>query len=103
MVGKEVYLGRDSEIRDLRCRILTYQNVLALDVSMAETFGMQVINTLDGTKHEPPDVSLSPHLFKFLPQHLNQLSLLGVVKKVRDSDGFGLLYVLALFDLDEMF
>lgn len=96
-------MRRYSEITDLCCRILTYENVLALDVSMAETFGLQELNTFDGSNHKSLNVSLNTHLFDIIPKHLNELSLLGVFKKRRDIDGFGLYYVLTLFHLVEMF
>jgi hypothetical protein len=70
---------------------------------MAETFGLQELNTLDGSNHKSLNVSLKTHLFEFLPKHLNELSLRRVLKKRRDIYGFGLLYVLALFHLVEMF
>jgi hypothetical protein len=37
---------------------------------MGETFGLQELNTLGGSNHQFLDVSLSTHLFDFLPQHL---------------------------------
>lgn len=103
MFGKELYMARDSEIWDIRCRILTYENVLALDVSMAETFGMKELITLGGSYHKSMNVSLNSHLFYFFPEHLEKISFRGVLKKGRDSDGFSLLNVLALFHLVEMF
>ena len=70
---------------------------------MGETFGLQELNTLGGSNHKSLDVTLNTHLFDILSQHLNELSLRGVLEKVRDRDGFGILYVLALFHLIEMF
>ena len=42
---------------------------------MAETFGLQELNTLDGSNHKSLDVTLNTHLFDILPQHLKELSL----------------------------
>jgi hypothetical protein len=66
---------------------------------MAETFGMQELNTLGGSDHKSMNVSLNSHLFDFFPEHLEEISLRGVLKKGRDSDGFSFLNVLALFYL----
>ena len=70
---------------------------------MTETFGMQELNTLGGSDHKSMNVSLNSHLFDFFPEHLEEISLRGVLEKGRDSDGFSLLNVLALFYLVEMF
>ena len=70
---------------------------------MTETFGMQELNTLGGSDHKFLNVTLNSHLFHIFPQHLYKISLRGVLEKGRDSDGFSILDILALFDLVKVF